>query len=292
MKIVFGLIFSFLTTTNLLAQNAEEYLEKGIEKAKADKLEEAIKLFSKSIELDPLNYIAWFNRGLAKSYLNLFEEALEDFEQTVKRGPMFENGYFLRGLTKMDLTDYDGALRDFSIAIELDKKFNRAYFQRGQLYYLLGNKDSACADFNIAKDLGNKLAERKVENCNDTSTSKTPTFSILRLNKTATDSEYGFTEKNPVKVGSGPDGGPSNQRAYLNLLRDEQGKVLSYKRISSCCGYESENGFMGFALLDIYEITYLDKKGKEKKAKVYISMYDYEEPLILKGFGTIGKKPE
>ena len=39
-----------------------------------------------------------------------------------------------------------------------------------------------------------------------------------------------------------------------------------------------------------YEITYLNEKGKAKKATVYISMYDYEEPQILYGFKTVGMR--
>ena len=91
-------------------------------------------------------------------------------------------------------------------------------------------------------------------------------------------------------VGTGPNGGPANQETYLELLRDIKGKPIKYIRIRSCCDYESENGFFGMAKLDQYEITYLNEKGEEQKVAVYISFYDYEEPLIIFGFKTIGQK--
>ena len=91
---------------------------------------------------------------------------------------------------------------------------------------------------------------------------------------------YGFTGTRPVKVG----GSPANQRAYLESLRDGQRQPVAYERKGNCCAYPSENGFMGYALVDRYEITYRDEAGKKRKTIVYLSFYDYEEPMPLKGF--------
>ena len=116
------------------------------------------------------------------------------------------------------------------------------------------------------------------------------THSILNLTKTSKNAKYGFTPEQPILVGTGLNGGPANQEAYLKLLLDQKGKQIKYIRLGSCCSYKSKNGLIdGMALLDKYEITYLDDKGEEKKATVYISFYDYEEPKILFGFKTIVK---
>jgi hypothetical protein len=104
----------------------------------------------------------------------------------------------------------------------------------------------------------------------------------------ATDKRYGFSSEYPVKVGKGPGGGPANQKAYLNLLRDAQGNPIEYVRLGSCCSYPSESGFLGMAMVDMYQITYRNEDGKKKKDTIYISFYDYEEPKILYGFKTIG----
>lgn len=115
----------------------------------------------------------------------------------------------------------------------------------------------------------------------------TKVYSIVKLTKTADNDKYGFTPEQPVKVGTGPQGGPANNKAYLNLLRDGKGEAIEFKRVGSCCPYESKNGFLGMAMVDHYEISYRNEKGKKKKASVYISFYDYEEPMILFGFKTI-----
>lgn len=112
---------------------------------------------------------------------------------------------------------------------------------------------------------------------------------IYRLKKMAKDSTYGFSPENPVKVGSGPHGGAGNQRRYLSLLRDAKGASVKYKRLRSCCSYPSENGLSGIAMVDEYEIIYLNDLGRKEKALVYISYYDYEDPQILYGFKTVEK---
>jgi hypothetical protein len=78
--------------------------------------------------------------------------------------------------------------------------------------------------------------------------------------------------------------------AKLDLLRDPQGKPITYERLGSCCDYTSEHGLFGIGKLDKYKITYLNENRKEKTTVVFISFYDYQEPQIIKGFKTIAKK--
>lgn len=119
-----------------------------------------------------------------------------------------------------------------------------------------------------------------------TSNSTRELYEIKQLTKMADSEKYGLTGEFPVKVGSGSKGGPYNQRAYLELLRDGQGNPVEYKRVGGgCCPYKSKNALFGdYALVDQYEVSYKDKEGKKKKAIIYISFYDYEEPLIPAGF--------
>ena len=282
--------FCLILCLTTFGQDAKAYYEQGMEKAQAGNLEEAVKLLDKSIELKSNEYVAWYNRAIIKSMLTLYEEAMLDFDQTIKLAPTYKKGYLNRGTNKKRLTDYDGALSDYNYALQLDSNYSDACYNRGLIYELMSKKDMACADFNKANELGLKTAQKKVEKCSDTTT--LTIYPILGLTKKADNDKYGFTSENPIKVGAGPDGGPANQRAYLNLLRDAQGKSIKFKRLGSCCMYPSKNGFAGgeSAMLDTYEMTYLNDKGKEQKAVVYISFYDYEEPQILWGFKTVGQK--
>lgn len=84
--------------------------------------------------------------------------------------------------------------------------------------------------------------------------------------------EYGYSEDNPVKVGTeNLNDGPANERAYLDLLTGPNGEEISYNRLGSCCEFETENSPFGGGLLDRYEIEY---EGLEEPIILYINMYD------------------
>ena len=100
--------------------------------------------------------------------------------------------------------------------------------------------------------------------------------------KATTDSTYGYTEENPIKVGGmNEQRGPDNERAFLNSLLGPDGQELTYKREGSCCPFETPNGFAGYGLLDMYEIKY---EGLEEPITLYLNMHDSEELYVPVGF--------
>jgi len=104
----------------------------------------------------------------------------------------------------------------------------------------------------------------------------------IDLTKKASSDTYGYSEKNPVKVGGVVDNlGPAMERKFLNQLAGPNGEEISFKRTSSCCSFDTPRGYMGSGLLDKYEITY---DGLASPITLYINMYDYEEPMIPVGF--------
>lgn len=103
-------------------------------------------------------------------------------------------------------------------------------------------------------------------------------FKLLAISD---DDTYGYTEKNPVKVGGATNmSGPLNERKFLNALLGPGGQTLTYNRRGSCCPFKSPNGLMGSGLLDMYEVKY---EGLEKPLIIYINMYDPGELKAPKG---------
>jgi len=100
------------------------------------------------------------------------------------------------------------------------------------------------------------------------------------ITEVSTDETYGYTEKNPVKVGGG-ENGPANERKYLNSITGPNGEQVRYERKGSCCVFKTSNGFMGGGLLDKYEVTYA---GLSEPIIIYINMYDKDELKAPKGF--------
>jgi hypothetical protein len=88
---------------------------------------------------------------------------------------------------------------------------------------------------------------------------------------------YGFSPENPIHVG----GGPTGQRAFLEALRGPEGQPLAWRRLGSCCEFETPNGLMGLGLLDLYEVTY---EGLEQPVILYLNMYDSGPVAAPAGF--------
>lgn len=95
---------------------------------------------------------------------------------------------------------------------------------------------------------------------------------------------YGLDPKFPIKVKGLAESGPASQRAYLERLRDAQGKSVKYERLGSCCAYRSANGFGGYAMVDRYKVVYRDERNKRQSVVIHLSFYDFETPRAVKGF--------
>ena len=68
-----------------------------------------------------------------------------------------------------------------------------------------------------------------------------------------------------------PEAAPGGERAYLDMLCGPNGEGIKYKRLGSCCAFESPSApFYNTGLLDIYEVTY---EGLDEPVKVYLNMY-------------------
>jgi hypothetical protein len=100
------------------------------------------------------------------------------------------------------------------------------------------------------------------------------TFKVTSI---STDKTYGYSEKNPVKVGNGP----KNARRYLNALAGPHGEKISYTRIGSCCTFKTATGYGGIGQLDKYRITW---PGQAAPILLYVNMFDLGELKSPSGF--------
>lgn len=108
------------------------------------------------------------------------------------------------------------------------------------------------------------------------------TFKLIGVSEDAT---YGYSEKNPIKVGGIS---PQNERRFLNALAGPNGEPIRYERNGSCCAFTTPNGLMNdTGLLDMYEIQW---EGIEQAVIIYINMYDYPTEALKapKGFTVKG----
>ncbi len=85
---------------------------------------------------------------------------------------------------------------------------------------------------------------------------------------TSAPDNYGLTEKTAIKTG----GGPKGEHDYLNMLSGPNGEKVKFKRLGSCCAFETKNSpFGNTGLLDKYEVTY---DGLKEPVILFMNMYD------------------
>ena len=108
-------------------------------------------------------------------------------------------------------------------------------------------------------------------NPTERATSREPFLDIIEM---APNKKYALSGEYPVMVG---EKSVANQRRYIASLAGPNGEELTFHRRGSCCPYESENGMMGSALVDVYEVMY---EGLKEPILLYISFYD-EGPLYI-----------
>ena len=93
------------------------------------------------------------------------------------------------------------------------------------------------------------------------------------------DDTYGYSEKNPIKVG---EFSPANSNRYLSSLTGPNGEEVLFGRAGSCCEFKTKNGLIGgIGLLDKYWVTY---SGKKDSVYLYVNIYDKAELGTPKGF--------
>ncbi len=89
----------------------------------------------------------------------------------------------------------------------------------------------------------------------------------------STDTSYGYSEDNPIRVGGQSFGGPARERAYLDTLLGPSGEEITYVRLGSVDHAET--------ILDVYEITY---SGLAAPIILYLDEYAFETLYAPAGF--------
>ncbi len=119
-----------------------------------DNPEEAIKGFTKAIELKPNFKEAYLNRGVAKDKSGDWVGAIVDYNKAIQLKPDYAQGYVNLGNVKLEDKDWDGAIKDFTKAIELKPDYPKAYTDRARAYIGLGENDKAQRDLKKVHMLG------------------------------------------------------------------------------------------------------------------------------------------
>ena len=148
---------------------SNQKVEEGTRLAYNQKFDDAIKLYTEAIELNPNNAAAYNWRGnirntraLGKELVEknlpagkkLREQALDDLNRTIQLKPDYSEAYGNRGFVYFSAKNYSNSIKDFNRAIELNPNHVQNYVYRA-LYWKQIAKDNnrALADYNKALEL-------------------------------------------------------------------------------------------------------------------------------------------
>lgn len=109
--------------------------------------DQAIKNYTRAIELNPRSVSAYEDRGLIYARQKKYLQAVADFTSAIKLDSKSAWLYRQRGLVYRELKEYENAIADYNQAIELDTEYVNAYYSRGFAFLWLKQSELACANF-------------------------------------------------------------------------------------------------------------------------------------------------
>jgi tetratricopeptide (TPR) repeat protein len=135
-----------ISTNNLLLLSANaNYKNRNYHESIAD--------YTKAIQLDPTDALAYCGRGVAYYRLSDGHRALKDYNRAIELDPNLSIAYYRRGFLNYVAKDYSSAIIDYNKSIELKPDFALAYSNRGYVYRDLYDEQEATIDWRFAAKL-------------------------------------------------------------------------------------------------------------------------------------------
>jgi len=157
-KTILAIIWAalFLISPNAAADD-EDMFKMGLQLMGQQHYDEAIKAFSKAIEIIPGDYQAYNSRGVAWALKGDFDKAINDYNKALEIRPRYAEAYNNRGYARTQKGELQAALADYSMALEINPQFVDAY--NNKAWILATTDDKQLRDGAQALMLAQKAVE-------------------------------------------------------------------------------------------------------------------------------------
>jgi tetratricopeptide (TPR) repeat protein len=118
-----------------------------------------ISLWNRVLEINPENYIAYYNRGHWLGGKGESKKAFADYSEAIRLNPQYAEAYYNRAKILMDAGDCKLALNDLNAAIFINPRYSDAYCNRAEVQRRLGNSSAARQDLDRLIIFSPKMAE-------------------------------------------------------------------------------------------------------------------------------------
>ncbi len=122
-----------------------------------------VELYTKVIELNPDNFMAYNSRGLSEYNLDNFQNAIIDYSHAIEINDNFVEAYYNWGLAYYSIDKFDLATQDFSKVIDIKSDDYMAYYQRGYIKMIIHNYNDAISDFKKRLNTDKLIIFMKIE---------------------------------------------------------------------------------------------------------------------------------
>lgn len=119
--------------------SAEEYINRGAELRKNNRLEEALENYDQAIKLKPDSLYAHYNRGNVLKDLRRLGEALDSYNRVIELNPDFQWVYSNHGNVLNGLGKPKEALESYDKAIKINSEDAESYWNKSLIKLLLGH---------------------------------------------------------------------------------------------------------------------------------------------------------
>ena len=126
------------------------------------KAERKLKLFEMVTQIDPLNYVAFYNKGLILNEIGRNHEALKAIEKSMSLNPnQSANIFYDKAFILIDLERFEEALQCYDLAIASNPEYSEAYYNKAILLQQLKRFNEA---FEVLK-IGHQNIPDNVDVC-------------------------------------------------------------------------------------------------------------------------------
>src|SRR5262249_43421375 len=107
----------------------------------------AVRDFSESIRLNPLDALTYLDRGIAYKARKEYDKAVADYTEAIQLDPNWAHAYYDRANVYRVRKEYDKAVADYTEAVRLDPKDADAHYNRAIVYRVRKEYEKAVADY-------------------------------------------------------------------------------------------------------------------------------------------------
>jgi tetratricopeptide (TPR) repeat protein len=135
-----------------------EYVRAGGDLVAGRQWAAATEAYTKAIQLDPSDAVAYVGRCHTLRTTYRLDRALADCDKAIELDPKLVGAFVSRGNVHDDRGDFELALADYETAIELEPSAAVAYRNRGTAFQVQGELEAALVDYDRAIELDPQYA--------------------------------------------------------------------------------------------------------------------------------------